>query len=61
MPKAKASLQNEWQKLQDKEAFPLDTVRPRAEVEAEAIRTKRTVHFGSLMELCHEKHSELPE
>ena len=23
-------------------------------------RERRTCHFGTLMELCHEKHSELP-
>ena len=55
------ALQTEWHKLDLKEAFLLDTVRSREDIEAEALRAKKKVHFGELMELCHEKHSVLPE
>ena len=62
IPKAKAAIQKEWHKLGvQKRAWDVDAVRPRAEVEAEAIREGKTVHFGSLSSLCHIKHSELHE
>jgi hypothetical protein len=40
-------------------AWDIHSVRPKAEVQAEAKRLGITTHFGSLMDLCHEKHSEL--
>ena len=35
-------------------------MRPRAEVEAEAIAMKKVVLFGSLTDMCLERHGELP-
>ena len=40
-------------------AWLLDTVRPRAEVIKEYSAKNKPAHFGTLMDLCHEKHSEL--
>ena len=37
-----------------------ETVTEKGDVIARAKRLGQTVHFGSLMDLCHEKHSELP-
>ena len=51
----------EWDKLKGISAFRTGTVRPRADVEREAKAKNKTAHFGDLMELCHEKHSELPK
>ena len=45
--------------IQSKQAWLLDTVRPKREVMAEAKQSGKTIHIGSLMTLCHEKHSEL--
>ncbi len=59
IPKARAALDEEWQKLDNKPAWDLKKVRPKAQVMAEAQAKKKKVHFGALMELCHIKHSEL--
>ena len=63
IPKAAKAVNSEWESLFGLEAFDLKSVRPRSDVAAEALRTKTPVHFGSLMDLCHEKHAEfnLPE
>jgi hypothetical protein len=71
-PKAKQAVDDEWDKLSQPipacprtgkaakcAAWDLSSVRPKAEVQAEAKRNRTTAHFGSLMDLCHEKHSEL--
>ena len=42
-----------------KNAWDLKAVRPKAEVINEAKAGRRSVHFGSLMELCHIKNSQL--
>ena len=49
---AKAAVEKEWEKLVTK-------VRNKNEVIAEARNEGRTVHFASLMDLCHLKNSEL--
>ena len=59
IPDAKKAVDKEWQKLIDKTAWDYDSVRPKADVIAESKRLKKKAHFGSLMDLCHEKHSEL--
>ena len=59
MPLPKKAVDKEWQKLIDKTAWDYDSVRPKADVIAESKRMKKKAHFGSLMDLCHEKHSEL--
>ena len=56
--RAREAVDKEWQALADLPAWDLSTVRPKADVKAEAFRTGKSVHFGSLMDLCHEKHSE---
>ena len=59
IPAAKAAVEKEWKKLEDKNAWMLDTVKPRAEVIRDAKARSKRVYFGSLMDLCHVKHSEL--
>ena len=56
--KAKDAVDAEWDALFAIDAFDMASVRPKQQVKDEAYRTKKTVHFGSLMELCHEKHAE---
>ena len=46
-------------KLEKILAWQLTKVRNKNEVIAEAKNESRTVHFASLMDLCHLKHSEL--
>ena len=58
-PRAKAALDAEWSKLEAYPAWRYDLVRSRKTVEREAKKAGKTVHFGTLMELCHEKHAEL--
>ena len=58
MPEAAKALEAEWKKLEDKRAWLLNKVRSKREVMAEARKKGNTVHFGSLMDLCFEKHSE---
>jgi hypothetical protein len=58
---ARQAVDKEWNKLADKKAWILETVREYEQVAAEASRTGKTVHFGDLMRLCHVKQSELAE
>ena len=44
--------------LEDKRAWLLDKVRSKSQIMSEARKKGKLVHFGSLMELCSEKHSE---
>ena len=60
IPDAKKAVDKEWDKLVTKGAWDLKSVRPKQDVIDEAIAKGKTVHFGALMDLCHEKHSELP-
>ena len=55
IPAAKAALEKEWKKLEDLKAWDLTKVREKADVQAEAKRTGKTIHFGNLMQLCHQK------
>ena len=50
IPDAKKALDKAWD---------VSKVRPKAEVIAQAKRAGRPVHFGSLMDLCHVKNSQL--
>ena len=59
MSDAKAALEKEWKKLEDRKAWDVTKVRPRAEVEAESKASGIPAHFGSLMDLCHIKNSQL--
>ena len=58
MPAAAEALKKEWKKLEDKKAWLCDKVRSKQAVMAEARKKGTVVHFGSLMDLCFEKHSE---
>ena len=55
----KKALEKEWSKLEKIKAWDLSSVQPKEKVRQRAIKEGKTVHFGSLMELCHVKHSEL--
>jgi hypothetical protein len=59
IPDAKAALEKEWSKLDNKTAWDVSKVQPRAEVISRAKRLGKPVHFGSLMDLCHVKNSQL--
>ena len=60
MPRAREALDKEWNKLRGK-AWREEDVRERDDVEREANLKGLEVHFATLMDLCHEKHSELEE
>ena len=60
IPKAKEAVDKEWLSLEST-AFDMKSVRPKRDVKREAIAKGEHVHFGSLMPLCHIKHSELNE
>ena len=59
IPRAKKAVDDEWTSLEVSGALDLKSVQPRGKVIADAKRAGKTVHFGSLMDLCHEKNSEL--
>ena len=60
IPKAKQALNDEWQALFELKAFDFASVQPKHKVIADARKNGTKVHFGGIMELCSEKHSELP-
>ena len=59
IPDAKAAAEKQWEKLEIIPAWQLTKVRNKNEVIAEARNEGKTVHFASLMDLCHLKNSEL--
>ena len=59
IPAAKAAADKEWEKLEKISAWNLTKVRSKKEVIDEARRTGATVHFASLMDICHLKNAEL--
>ena len=60
-PAGKAAVDAEWNKLETNRAWLFDTVQPRRVVIDKAKKDGRTVHFGTVMDLCHVKHAELSE
>ena len=54
-----AAVEKEWDKLTQTPECQLTKVRNKREVIAEAREEGKTVHFASLMDLCHLKNSEL--
>ena len=56
---AKGAVDKEWEKLKKIPAWQLTKVRNRKEVVAEGRKGGKTVHFESLMDICHLKNSEL--
>jgi len=58
IPQARAAVQLEWDKLVSKSAWILSSVRERADVMRD-LKDHEVAHFGSLMDLCHEKNSQM--
>ena len=56
---AKAAVDKEWEKLQKISAWNLTKVKSKEEVIEEARMSCATVHFASLMDICHLKNAEL--
>ena len=52
-PSAKAAVDKEWEKLEEILAWNLTKVRSKKEVIDEARMSGATVHFASLMDICH--------
>ena len=59
LPDAKAAVDKEWEKLEKIPAWQLTKVRNKKEVIDEERKEGKTVHFASLMDICHLKSSEL--
>ena len=55
IPAAKAAVDKEWEKLEKISAWNLTKVKSKKEVIAEARTSGATVHFASLMDICHLK------
>ena len=52
-------MEKEWENFEKIPAWQLTKVKNKSEVIAEARTNGHTVHFASLMDLCHFKNSEL--
>ena len=61
IPKAKAALDKELEKLESKPAWKLSSVRLKNDVIAEANKTGVKIHLGTLMSSCHLKNAQLGE
>ena len=59
IPAAKATVDKEWEKLDKISAWNLTKVRSETEVIDEARTSGATVHFASLMDICHLRSAEL--
>ena len=59
IPAAKAAVDKEWEKLEKISAWNLTKVRSKKDVIDEARTAGATVHFESLMDICHLKNAEL--
>ena len=59
IPAAKAAVDKEWEELENISAWKLTKVRSKKEVIDEARTSGATVHFASLMDICHLKNAEL--
>ena len=59
IPAAKAVVDKEWEKLEKIPAWDKTEVRNKSEVIDEARTKGRTVHFASLLDICHLKNAEL--
>ena len=60
-PKAKASVDAEWEKLRKRNTWDESKSREKKDVVREAKAAGRKCHFGFIFPLCMEKGSELPE
>ena len=59
IPAAKAAVDKDWEKLEKISAWNLTRVRSKKQVIDEARTSGATVHFASLMDICHLKNAEL--
>ena len=59
IPAAKAAVDKEWEKLEKISAWNLTKVKSKKQVIEEARTAGATVHFASLMDICHLKNAEL--
>ena len=59
IPAAKTAVDKEWEKLEKISAWNLTKVKSKKTVIDEARTTGATVHFASLMDICHLKNAEL--
>ena len=59
IPAAKAAVDKEWEKLEKISAWNLTKVKSKKSVIDEARMSGATVHFASLMDICHLKNAEL--
>ena len=59
IPEAKAAVDKEWEKLEKISAWNLTKVKSKKQVIDEARTSGATVHFASLMDICHLKNAEL--
>ena len=59
IPAAKAAVEKEWEKLEKISAWNLTKVKSKKTVIEEARTAGATVHFASLMDICHLKNAEL--
>ena len=59
IPEAREALEKGWSKLERKKAWDISRVAPKAKVIRDAKAKGRSVHFGSLMDLCHIKNSQM--
>ena len=59
IPATKAAVEKEWEKLEKFSAWNLTKVKSKKQVIDEARTSGATVHFASLMDICHLKNAEL--
>ena len=59
IPAAKAAVDKEWEKLEKISAWNSTKVKSKKQVIDEARTSGATVHFASLMDICHLKNAEL--
>ena len=59
IPAAKAAVDKEWEKMEKISAWNLTKVKSKKEVIDEARTSGATVHFASLVDICHLKNAEL--
>ena len=59
IPEAKAAVDKEWEKLENILAWNLTKVKSKKQVIDEGRTAGATVHFASLMDICHLKNAEL--
>ena len=55
IPYANAAVDKEWEKLEKLPAWQMTDVKNKKEVILEAQKEQRTVHFATIMEICHFK------